>query len=456
MSLLEAALGDLLDFTGFEGNREAVAFIADDASCFNEEKYWRTEDYLSIAAGAALGAVGTVAADFDLFRFKKDSGIHFDVDLKHCAASLNSHKYSRANGKAHGKLWDEFSGFYRCSDSRWIQLHCNYPHHRRNVLDALGLPESASRKDVESEIYQNTAEHWENELTSKDCCVSFVRTVCEWRKHPQFIAISALPLLDITKIGESPAELGATSDTAFPLSGIKVLDLSRVLAGPVGCKLMAQLGADVLKIVAEHLPYVHSLVPDTNIGKRSTFIDIRTPAGKSKLLELVKQSDVFFQAYRPGALAQKGFSPEELALIRPGIIYVSLSAYSHEGIWSFKRGFDSLVQSATGIVDTQSKYEGLEATDVPVHWPVSAQDYICGFLSAFATISALKRRAVDGGSYHVRISLSQTGHWISSLGRSPFTPDKALEENDIRAFLDTIQSEWGLLQYLKPVLQIPG
>jgi len=423
------------------------------------ELFWRTNYQLSMAAAAAIGATVSAASDFQFLR-QGGTKENFQLDAKHLAATLNSHKYSKVNGNSIGELWEEFSGFYKCSDNRWIQLHCNYPHHKDNVLKALQLPFTATKDQLRTKLLTKTAEFWETELTSQDCCASFVRTVQEWKNHPQYQAIKDLPPFDILKIGEThPITAADSSHTnpELPLSSIRVLDLSRVLAGPVACKLMARLGANVLKIVSPKLPYVASLVPDTNFGKRSTFLDLNQNEDKEKLIELIKGCDVFFQAYRPGSLAARGFGPEEIAKINPGIIYVSLSAYSHEGPWSHKRGFDSLVQSATGIVSEQSVFEGKSLTeDTPSHWPVSAQDYVCGFLSAYATILALRQRLKAGGSYHIRISLVQTGNWIRSLRRSATWPEKSLQEEDIKEYLDKVESEWGSLQYLKPVVTFPG
>jgi len=199
-----------------------------------------------------------------------------------------------------------------------------------------------------------------------------------------------------------------------PLAGVKVLDLTRIIAGPVCGRTLAAHGADVLLVTASHLPAMAPLVIDTGRGKLSTAIDLRESRGRETLAALVRDADVFVQGYRPGAVAAFGFGAQEVARIRPGIVYVSLCAYGHEGPWAGRRGFDSLVQTASGFNAAEAEAFG---AGEPKPLPAQALDHATGFLMAFAAISALARRARLGGSWHVRASLAQTGYWIRQLGR---------------------------------------
>ena len=179
-------------------------------------------------------------------------------------------------------------------------------------------------------------------------------------------------------------------------------------------RTLAVHGADVLLITAAHLPALQPLVIDTGRGKLSAQLDLRDQGARATLTGLLKQADIFVQGYRPGAIAGFGFGPQEAARLRPGIVCVSLCAYGHEGPWSPRRGFDSLVQNANGLNVAEAEAAGVEQ---PKPLPGQALDHGTGYLMAFGAMTALARRATEGGSWHVRISLAQTGHWLRQLGR---------------------------------------
>ena len=176
-------------------------------------------------------------------------------------------------------------------------------------------------------------------------------------------AVAALPTFTIEKIGEAPPQPLAAGDR--PLSGVRVLDLTRVIAGPVCGRTLAVHGADVLLVTGAHLPQMMPLVIDNGRGKLSTFIDLREASGRETLGGLARDADIFVQGYRPGAVKRDGFGPEEVARLRPGIVYVSLCAYGHEGPWASRRGFDSLVQNANGINHAEAEAAGSAAAKAP-------------------------------------------------------------------------------------------
>ena len=223
-------------------------------------------------------------------------------------------------------------------------------------------------------------------------------------------------MLEIIRIGDSDPEPLLAGER--PLSGIRVLDLTRVLAGPTCARTLAEHGADVLKITAAHLPNLGYQEWDTGHGKLSAQLDLRVPSDVETLRALVRQADVFSQGYRPGSLANARLSPEELAALRPGLVYVSLSAFGHTGPWASRRGFDTVVQTVSGMTIRQA--EALPGkTPGPQFYPVSAIDYCTGYLMAFGAMVALTRRAREGGSWLVRISLAQVGKWIADRGEVP-------------------------------------
>ncbi len=192
------------------------------------------------------------------------------------------------------------------------------------------------------------------------------------------------------------------------------LDLSRVIAGPVAGRTLAAHGAEVLLVTGPHLPSIEWLVIDTGRGKRSAQIDLRREEGRATLAGLVRDTDIFSQGYRPQALARFGFAPEDLARLRPGIIAVSLSAYGRVGPWASRRGFDSLVQSATGFNAAEAAAAGVS---LPKELPAQALDHATGYLMAFGAMMARYRQAREGGSWHVQVSLARTGRWLWQLGR---------------------------------------
>jgi len=281
-----------------------------------------------------------------------------------------------------------------------------------------------------------------------------VRTMDEWARHPQAAAIATLPLMEIVKIGDSPPE--PLPDGDRPLAGIRVLDLTRVLAGPTCARTLAEHGADVLKITGAHLPNIGYQEYDTGHGKLSAHLDLRQPQDVETLRGLVREADVFSQGYRPGTLGTRGLSPEELAELRPGLVYVSLCAFSHVGPWASRRGFDTVVQTVSGITTRQAElFPGAEPGQ-PQFYPVSAIDYLTGYLMAFGAMVALARRVREGGSWLVRISLAQTGKWLVDRGEVREATLKGVPKEFTTEELDrwSMESDTpvGRLRHLAPVV----
>ncbi|MDH3474092.1 MAG: CoA transferase, partial [Rhodospirillales bacterium] len=280
--------------------------------------------------------------------------------------------------------------------------------------------------------------------------VAMLRGAEEWAAHRQGLAVAALPLFSIEKVDEAP--LRPLGEAERPLGGLRVLDLTRIIAGPVCGRALAVHGAEVLRVTAGHLPSVAPLVVDTGRGKRSTELDLRNPAGRETLRALLAGADVFVQGYRPGALAKLGFAPEAAAALRPGLVAVSLSAYGHAGPWAGRRGFDSLVQTATGLNVLEAEGAG---QDRPRPLPCQALDHASGYLMAFGAMAGLLRRAEQGGSWHVRVSLAQTGRWLQGLGRVQGgfeAPDPGPEE--VADLLEESESGFGKLTAVRHAAQL--
>jgi crotonobetainyl-CoA:carnitine CoA-transferase CaiB-like acyl-CoA transferase len=360
------------------------------------------------AAQTTIAAAALAAAE--LWRLRTGRQQHVAVDMRDAAIEFRSERYMRLDGKPPEELWDKIAGLYRCGDGRFVRLHTNFPHHRDGVLKLLGC--DYTREAVKAALNGWEGEKFETAAAEAGLVVTMTRSFAEWDAHPQGRAVAALPTFTIEKIGEAQPVPLPPGDR--PLAGVRVLDLTRVIAGPVCGRTLAAHGADVLWVTAKHLPQMMPLVIDNSRGKLSTTVDLRDPRGRDTLAGLTREADIFVQGYRPGAVAGNGFSAEQAAQHRPGIVYVSLSAYGHEGPWARRRGFDSLVQNANGINNAEAQAAG---ADKPTPLPCQALDHAAGFLMAFGAMTAQARRVTEGGSWHVRVSLAQTGHWFRNLGR---------------------------------------
>ena len=398
---------------------------------------------------AALSAVGLAVSD--LWESKTGRKQRVSVDARRATASLRSGKYMQMDGAGVSTERNMVMGTYPTKDGRWSYLHCNFPNHRAAALSVLGVNED--RDEVTKAVAKWDAFDLEEAIIEARGAGGMVRSMEEWAIHPQAAAIASLPLMDIVKIADSPPE--PLPDGSRPLSGVRVLDLTRVLAGPTCARTLAEHGADVMKITAGHLPNIGYQEYDTGHGKLNATLDLRDGRQMETLRGLVRQTDVFSQGYRPGTLGGRGLSPEELAELRPGIVYISLSAFSHEGPWASRRGFDTVVQTVSGITQRQGElFPG--AIPGPQFYPVSAIDYLTGYLMAFGGIVALNKRIHEGGSWLVRISLAQVGRWLVSQGEIPETrlKDVAAEftPEEIASWLMVSETPMGNLGHLSPVI----
>jgi len=359
------------------------------------------------------------------------------VDALHALAEFRSERYFRILDPAGNPLtpppiWDPLSGEYLCKDGRYVRTHCNFPHHRDAILSTLGISPSpaVTRDEVSEALLKWDGEEFETAVTANGGCVALMRSPEEWDRHPQSAAVRAQPLVLIRKIPGSEGQARKTG------AGIRVGDLTRVIAGPVAGRSLATHGATVVKITSPHLPAIEFADLDTGRGKLNA--QLHLPDEQDKLLSLVDQGcDVFLQSYRPGSLAARGLSPINLAKRSPGIIVASLSAYGNNGPWAGKRGFDSLVQTATGINFSES--EAFKTLPRPRALPVQALDHCSGYLLSAGIMSALLKRAEEGGSWAVEVSLARVAHWLArELDRVDPTGGSDFDFNEV--------SKWGFLE----------
>jgi crotonobetainyl-CoA:carnitine CoA-transferase CaiB-like acyl-CoA transferase len=391
---------------------------------------------IGTAAQASVAASALAAAE--LWRLRTGRQQVVGVHMRDAAIEFRSEHYLYVDGKPVADHRDRVAGLYQAGDGRWVRVHTNMPHHREGLLKLLGCEHD--RDAVQQAIGAWQAEALETAAAEAGLVVTATRTFAEWDAHPQGRAVAALPPFTIERIGDAPPQ--PLPAGARPLAGIRVLDLTRVIAGPVCGRTLAVHGADVLLITAPHLPAMEPLVIDNGRGKLTAHLDLRNAGARETLAGLMRQADIYVQGYRPGAIAQYGFGPEAAAKLRPGIVCVSLCAYGHEGPWAGRRGFDSLVQNANGL--NAAEAESLGARE-PKPLPAQALDHATGFLMAFAAMSALARRATEGGSWHVRCSLAQTGQWVRSLGRIDGWHCPPPRPEDVRDRLEVSASGFGRL-----------
>jgi crotonobetainyl-CoA:carnitine CoA-transferase CaiB-like acyl-CoA transferase len=420
------------------GQRRAL----DDVALTGREPALPSSFRVGAVAQTTIAASALAAAE--LWRQRTGRRQSVSVDMRHAAIEFRSERYQRLADRPPGPTWDKIAGVYQTGDGRKVRLHTNFPHHRDGILKLLGV--THEREAVAKALLRWEAEPFEAAVAKAGLVATMLRTPAEWAEHPQGRAVAALPLFEINKIGEAPPRaLG--SNPARPLAGVRVLDLTRVIAGPVCGRALAAHGAEVMRVTAPHLPGFVDLDIDTGRGKLSTALDLRALEDRDRLTGLLRQAHIFVQGYRPGGLAALGFSPEACADIRPGIIAVTLSAYGHEGPWASRRGFDSLVQNASGINVAEADAAGVPA---PRELPAQALDHASGYLMAFAALSALARKAEEGGSWHVRVSLAQTGHWLSQLGRlSDGFSASDPKLGDIGDLLEAADTPFGRVSYLR-------
>lgn len=406
---------------------------------------------VAAAAQAGIGVAALAAAELWAWRSGQPRQT-VSVDATH--AALESCAHFLLDGTA-PPMWDPIAGLYACGSAvgepGWVRLHTNFAHHRDSALRALGLPEGPgpSKADVAQALTRWRATEAEEAVMAAGGVAAALRTEAQWLAHPAGQALGEAPPFTIEPLGPAApqawAPLGA--DDA-PLSGLRVLELTRILAGPVAGRTLAAHGADVLLVNSPHLPNIDAIA-DTSRGKRSAHLDLATDSGRAALRTLLAGAHVFLQGYRPGALAARGFGAEAVAQLSPGIVVAELSAYGPTGPWAQRRGFDSLVQTATGFNADEAQAAGTPGQ--PRALPMQVLDYGAGYLLAFAIQAALWRQAREGGSWRVRVSLAGVGRWLRSLGR--VTDGFAARAPGFEPFRETEDSGFGRLTALRHAAQ---
>jgi crotonobetainyl-CoA:carnitine CoA-transferase CaiB-like acyl-CoA transferase len=396
-----------------------------------------------VAAAAQVSVAASGLAAAAIWKMRSGQAQDVAVDMRHAAVECRSERYLSVDGKPPPPAWDAIAGVYRTRDKGFVRLHTNFPHHRDAVCRVLNC--RPDREAVQAALMQWDGEAFETAAYADGGVVAFMRSHDQWSATPHAGALAGLPLISITRIGDAAPKPWPEGDR--PLAGIRVLDLSRVIAGPVAGRTLAAHGADVLLISSPDLPAIPWLTIDTGRGKLTGFVDLKREQGRAVLRGLLKDADIFSQGYRPRAIAALGFAPEEAARINPGIVYVTLSAYGQSGPWAERRGFDSLVQTTTGFNHAEGQAAGI---DGPKELPAQILDHATGYFMAFGAMMAKARQAREGGSWHVQVSLAQTGRWLWNLGRLADGPASVdLTATEATPFLEEVDSGFGPLRSVR-------
>jgi hypothetical protein len=387
-------------------------------------------------AAAQIGAATLAVAE--LFAARRNESIRAArIDRRHAVAAFRSERYQRPIGWQIPPPWDPISGDYRARDG-WIRLHTNYASHRAAALGVLGTP--AERDQVARAVLGRDGEELEGAVVRAGGCAALMRSGAGWKDHPQGAAASAEPLVAVESAAATAPELPPRPGA--PLDDIRVLDLTRVIAGPVCTRFLAAYGAGVLRIDPPGFEEVGALLTETTAGKRRAALDLRDRRGREIFEGLVGGAHVLVSGYRPDALERLGLSHAVLRRINPSLVIASLDAYGYTGPWRHRRGFDSLVQMSCGIA---ARGQEAARAEVPVPLPAQALDHGTGYLLAAAVCRALTRRLQRGETSVVRVSLARTARFLTDLGEARIEGDRELTARDTEPFLETVESAWGPL-----------
>ncbi|MGW1159970.1 CoA transferase [Streptomyces sp. NPDC002513] len=361
-------------------------------------------------ARACVGVCALAAAEWGARRAGLPAVPEVRVDDGAVATAFHSERHLRVDGREPVNF-APLSRFWHAADG-WVRVHANYPHHRERLLGALGLAADASVDTVAAAVAERSAVEVEDSVYAAGGLAVALRTPGEWAAHEQGRAVAEHPLVGRERLDQAPVRplvplVRSAGKPLLPAAGLRVLDLTRVIAGPVATRTLALLGADVLRIDSPRLPELPDHHADMDFGKRSAVLDLAAPADRRDFEELLAEADVVVTGYRPGALDRWGLAPERLAERRPGLVVAQLSAWGAYGPWSGRRGFDSLVQVATGIAVTEGSVQR------PGALPAQALDHGTGYLLAAAVLRSLTEQTDQGGTRVVRLALARTAAWLT-------------------------------------------
>lgn len=446
-----AALDELLAIRG-RGTHARSEITLD-----GHDPFFATPFRVGESAGAALAATGIAANDIWEIRTGRRQSVHLNVH--EAAATLRTVDYTCA---------PDASGTYQSvpipramahmltvtqpwqtADGAWLLPHFNLPNLAERVLDVLKC--ESTPQAVQAAVARWNADELEEAIAAAGACAGKIRTRDEWLAHPQGRFLAERPVIEIERIGDSAPEPFAPASR--PLDGVRVLDLTRILAGPIAGRTLAEHGANVLMVTSRDLPQTPEHVRDTSHGKRSCFLELSQEADAARLAALVRESDVFIDGYRPGRLAARGFGERELVTLRPGIVHVTVSCFGAGGPFADRAGWEQIAQAVTGVCEANGRLTGAGQPKL-VFAPMC--DYTTGYLAAYGAMLALERRAREGGSYRVHVSLCQAAMFAQRQGLVEHfvnAPGKLTADALQKRYVDE-ETCYGPLRTLGPVLSM--
>jgi crotonobetainyl-CoA:carnitine CoA-transferase CaiB-like acyl-CoA transferase len=415
---------------------------------------------LGILAQGTIGLSSLLAAQLHALR-NGGAVPAVEVPLEHAVVEFKSEKLYLINGKRPVSTWGLVGGLHKTSDG-YIRIHDSFPNHINGAMDLVGLAKGSSRDQLAEKVAPWASIDLETAgVVDGKLAMYALRSYDQWDALPQSRAINSFPI-DIRQISPEgpkglPPRLSGGSSSC--LQGLRVIEMSRVIAAPLAGRTLAAHGADVIWVTSPGLPDIPNVDRDMGRGKRTVQLDITRPADKARLLELLRTADVFIQGFRPGALASQGLAPEELVKINPGLVVANMSAFGPRGPWAGRRGFDSLVQTASGMNVSEAQHAGRGEPARPM--PCQALDHAGGYLLAVGLMAGVYRRATQGGSWLVDVSLAGVMKYLRSLGQYPGA--SGFEAKDYTcaadvpdAYYETRESGFGSLKAIRHSARIEG
>lgn len=433
-----AALAQLLRDGGLSPDCSHVTLTGDDSTIDSPHR---------LATGMGVAIAAQAAAIAEIWRMQTGRLQSVSVDLHAAAHALNPAQFLRQNGypvTIRFVFTEPGNGFFSTRDGRWIYMAHGSPRLRNGLLDVLAC--ANTKPAIAKAVAAWDAHDLEPICQERGLPLVMVRSAAQWRAHAHGRLLVGRPAIEIERIGDGrPMPFKAAQR---PLDDIRVLENTHILAGPGIGRCMAEQGAQVLRISPPRTSDPINFMIDTGFGKRAAFLDLDAPDDVARYKDLAANCDLVVQSLRPGALAQRGLGCAQLAAASKGLVYVSISCYGLDnGPWSRYVGYDPLAQSATGVCSDEG------GADAPRVVPCTLlADYLTSYLGTFGALAGLIRRARDGGSYHVRVSLAQTCMWVQDMGLQA-RPGISGNAGGVTPSILTMDSPFGELQYLAPVAQ---
>jgi crotonobetainyl-CoA:carnitine CoA-transferase CaiB-like acyl-CoA transferase len=395
-----------------------------------------------VAAGI-FATFGGLAATLGKMRGLPSQSV--SIDRRHAGNTLNSIAWHFQNMYQLdlSAVHTDINGFFPTADGRHVIYNGAYPHLREIILEYLRCPNK--RELIARATVEHNAADLEDELSQRGACAAVVRNQSEWARHEQGRYLATIAVIELDKLADTdPVPL---PEGRRILSGIKALDLTKVIAGPTAGRQFAEHGADVIHI---HHPYedlIYAMDVDTSYGKTNSYLDFSREKDRDILTNLIRDADIFLGGYRYGALERHGFGVEDVIKINKNIINVRMNAYGFGGPWAKRRGYEQLAQSTTGAAAIQGG-----SLTTPKLIPAYMNDYLSGYLAALGTIAALIKRAKEGGAWLVRISLARTCMFALEHGLGKHDSPTPADVSELGPWMIDQPGQLGLMTRLKPVI----